>query len=361
MRSRYRLLRGPGIALLVVPALLPLAARAQENAPNSTADQRIAELTALVQKLEARVEDLEARLPSRTTTAAVPPTTPAKPEPAATETSQAAPPATSATLPSGRELLRGTTVNLLFDGYYDYNFNQPIGRVNLLRAYEVTSNAFSLSQADFVLENPVDPDHGKRFGLRLDLQFGQATETLQGSASNELRPDVWRNLFQAYGTCVIPVGNGLTLDFGKWASSLGIEGNYSKDQINYSRSFWFDFLPFYHTGVRMNYKFNGAIALNYWVTNGTEQTEPFNAFKDELIGLNLQPGKTLTLTTNYYLGQEHPDVQFFPNQTIPGLPTRLSRSSIHPPASCTSSTATSPGWPRRNSPSPSKATMSSSA
>src|SRR5208283_1141652 len=99
-----------------------------------------------------------------------------------------------------------------------------------LRAYDVTSNAFSLNQADVVLENPVDPANGKPIGLRLDLQFGQATETLQGSASNELRPDVWRNLFQIYGTYVVPVGNGLTVDFGKWASSLGIEGNYSKDQ-----------------------------------------------------------------------------------------------------------------------------------
>ena len=27
---------------------------------------------------------------------------------------------------------------------------------------------------------------------------------------------------------VVPVGNGLTVDFGKWASSLGIEGNYTQ-------------------------------------------------------------------------------------------------------------------------------------
>lgn len=217
--------------------------------------------------------------------------------------------------------MRGTTLNFLLDGYYGFNFNDPVGRVNLLRAYEVTSNAFSLSEADLVLENPVDPANGKRFGLRLDLQFGQATETLQGNASNELRPDVWRNIFQAYGTYAIPVGHGLTVDFGKWASSLGIEGNYSKDQMDYSRSYWFDFLPFYHTGVRLNYKFNDAIALNYWVTNGTQHTEPTNNFKDELIGVNLQPHKTLTWTANYYLGQEHPDVEFFTNQTIPGLPT----------------------------------------
>lgn len=109
------------------------------------------------------------------------------------------------------------------DGYYEYNFNAPIGRANLLRAYDVSSNAFSLNQADLVLENAPDPSNGKRFGARLDLQYGQATETLQGNPANEPRPDVYRAVFQAYGTYVVPIGRGLTVDFGKWASSIGLE------------------------------------------------------------------------------------------------------------------------------------------
>ncbi|MFN8004822.1 MAG: hypothetical protein U0X75_27855, partial [Acidobacteriota bacterium] len=41
---------------------------------------------------------------------------------------------------------RDTTFNLMVDGYYGYNFNRPVGGVNLLRAYDVTSNSFSLNQ-----------------------------------------------------------------------------------------------------------------------------------------------------------------------------------------------------------------------
>jgi hypothetical protein len=222
---------------------------------------------------------------------------------------------------SGTALLGDTSVNFLFDGYYGFNFNNPIGRVNLLRDYDVSSNAFSLSQADVVFENAADPAKGKRFGLRLDLQFGQATAALQGNASNEPRPDVYRSIFQAYGTYVIPVGRGLTVDFGKWASSLGLEGTYSKDQINYSRSLLFAVLPFYHMGARVNYKLNDTVGLNYWIANGTQQTEPFNGFKDQLFGVNLQPHKNVAWTVNYYLGQEHPDVQFLPNSTATNLPT----------------------------------------
>ena len=214
--------------------------------------------------------------------------------------------------------LHGTTINFLLDAYYAYNFNNPIGRVNYLRAYDVSSNAFSLNQAAVVLENAPDPSKGKSFGARVDLQFGQATQTLQGNAANEPRSDVYRAIFQAYGTYV---HRGLTVDVGKWGSSLGIEGNYSKDQMNYSRSLWFDFLPFYHMGARATYKLNDDLSVNYWIVNGTNQTEPFNGFKDQLFGLTIQPHKTVNWIVNYYLGQEHPDVVYYPNGGPPGLPT----------------------------------------
>ena len=305
---------------LFLISIAPLVGQAQEKANESSADLslRVSELSALVQKLQARVEELEGKTRVSSQPAAPDPGTAG----AAAQLSATQGTSTPAIPRSGASLLGGTTVNFLFDGYYGFNFNNPIGRVNLLRAYDVSSNAFSLNQADVVIENAADPEHGKRFGLRLDLQYGQATATLQGNASNELRPDVYRAIFQAYGTYVFPAGKGLTVDFGKWASSLGLENNYTKDQINYSRSYWFNFLPFYHMGARVNYKLNDALALNYWVVNGTQQTEPFNGFKDQMFGLNIQPHKNVAWTVNYYLGQEHPDVQFLPNSTGSNLPTQ---------------------------------------
>lgn len=205
------------------------------------------------------------------------------------------------------ELPGGVSLNYTFDGYYGYDFDHPIGRVQYLRAYDVLSNAFSINQAGIVLDMLPDVAGGRRYGFRLDLQYGQATETLQGNPANEPRPDIYRNIFQAFGTYVVPLGSGLTVDFGKWASSLGIEGNYTKDQMNYTRSYWFAYLPFYHAGVRTNYKINDKIAVNYWIVNGTEQSEPTNSYKDELFGLGLQPTKDISWTVNYYVGQDHPD------------------------------------------------------
>ena len=201
----------------------------------------------------------------------------------------------------------GTTLNLGLDTYYGYNFNNPVGRVNALRAFDVLSHEFSLSQASVILEHAPDVAAGHRWGARLDLQFGQATDTLQGNPSNEPRPDIYRNIFQAYGTYVVPVGRGINVDFGKWASPLGIEGNYTKDQINYSRSYWFNFLPFYHMGVRASIPLNNRFSVNYWIVNGTNQVEATNGFKDELFGFTAKPVNSITWTVNYYIGQEHPD------------------------------------------------------
>jgi hypothetical protein len=239
-----------------------------------------------------------------------------KTEAGQTATTQNAPAAS--VLPT--QLPGGATLNYAFDGYYDYDFNHPIGRVQYLRAYDVLSNAFSINQADVVLALDPDVAAGRRYGVRLDLQFGQATETLQGNPANEPRPEIYRSIFQVYGTYVVPLGKGLTVDVGKWASSLGIEGNYTKDQVNYSRSFYFDFLPFYHEGVRTSYKVNDKLAVNYWLVNGTNQSEPTNSFKDELFGFAAQPTKNILWNFNYYLGQDHPDVTPATNCTAPVQP-----------------------------------------
>jgi hypothetical protein len=214
----------------------------------------------------------------------------------------------------------GATLNYYLDGYYENNFNNPVGRVNDLRAYDVLSNTFSLNQADFIFDLDPDLASQRRYGFRIDLQFGQATETLQGNPANEPRPDIYRNIFQAYGSYIVPAGHGINVDVGKWASSLGIEGNYAKDQMNYTRSWFFYFLPFYHEGVRTSYKFNDKLTANYWVVNGADQSEPTNGYKDELFGLVLSPAKSLSWTVNYYNGQEHPNTAPASNCTVPVQP-----------------------------------------
>jgi hypothetical protein len=328
--------RTAGICLALL-AWCP-AGRAQTGSPAPASAEEVKELRDVVQSLLARVTALENELKQRqpasagrterdasvanggraARTDAVASSPAAAPAAGAGTETTLTPPAQSAALEAPKEqtnavdraildYLHGATLNFAVDEYYEYNFNDPVGRVNALRAYDVLSNNISLNQADLVFERAPDVDAGRPFGLRLDLQYGQATDTLQGNPANEPRPPIYQNIYQAYGTYVLPIGNGLTVDVGKFGSSIGIEGNYTKDQMNYSRSYWFDYLPFYHMGLRAAFKVNDKLTLNYWLVNGTNQAEATNGYKDELFGFTATPNKNITWNVNYYVGQEHPD------------------------------------------------------
>jgi hypothetical protein len=297
----------PAFRFATLALLLATTLHAQTADPQQL-QRRVDELQSEVQNLKSQIAEIKQLLASPK--AATSATAESSVAAAANATAAPAQPVTQTLTAGDRgnlDFLRDTTINVMLDSYYAYNFNHPYNRVNLLRPYDVLSNNISLNQADLVVEHAPDVAAGRRWGARVDLQFGQATDTLQGNPANEARPQIYRNIFQAYGTYVAPIGSGLTIDVGKWASSLGIEGNYTKDQINYSRSFYFNFLPFYHEGVRANYKFNDKVAVNYWIVNGTNQTEATNAFKDELFGFVLTPKKSVSWTINYYLGQDNPD------------------------------------------------------
>lgn len=320
MRALPRL--GSSLRLLLFPLLLQSTASHAQNQPPA-ASEEIEQLRQTVRALESRVSALETQLErehgggdgssgsnhdgpeaAAALSSAAKGLNEGTPAAAAQETATAnvkIPPILPTQLPGG------ATLNYQIDGYYEYNFNHPIGRVNYLRAYDVLSNSFSLNQADVILALDPDLSAGRRYGLRLDLQYGQATETLQGNPANERRPEIYQNIFQAYGSYIFPVGRGLQVDVGKWASSLGYENNYTKDQMNYTRSFYFNFLPFYHQGVRATYRINDKLTANYWIVNGTDQSEPTNSYKDELFGFALQPTKSVNWTVNYYNGQDHPD------------------------------------------------------
>lgn len=219
-------------------------------------------------------------------------------------TGQEAPPATSV---AGPEELTNLKIGLTFEGFYEYNWNRPFDRINLLRAYDTRANTFGIQQTALVFEFAPDVAAGRRFGGRLDLQFGQATEAIQGSSANEPRPDVYRHIWQAYGTYVFDVGRGLAMDFGKFASSLGIETNYAKDNSQFSRALLFGFLPFYHSGVRLSLPISDRVTLMYTLTNGVQQTEEFNNFKSHHVAAIIKPANRVVWTVNYFVGQEHPD------------------------------------------------------
>ena len=339
-RDIIRTLHFTIVAVIVIGTSAPVRAQAPSGAQETTERER--QLLERIRILEERLSAVEARLPTLGTpapasaaTSAVPQTPPPTAAAVATAPPQPTAPQLSGTgdslsLPG---FANGTTINFLLDGYYGYNFNHPVGRINLTRAFDPLSNNFTLSQAVMSVQRPPDPDHGRRLGMRLDLMFGEATETLAGNTANEPRSFVYRNIYQAYGTYVFPLGKGLTMDFGRFASSLGPESAFAKDQINYSRSYLFSALPFYHMGFRTSYPITDKVTATWWLVNGINEMEDFNGFKSNFFMLSTALTKNLNWTANYYFGREARDlVPPPPTNFPPPLPTQpgLSTERIFP-------------------------------
>ena len=199
------------------------------------------------------------------------------------------------------------TFGATLEGYYQYRLEQAI---------RSRHSAARVRHAEQHVQHPAGRARRRcaagcraerRYGLRVDLQFGQATSHVQGNPANEPRPDVYRDVWQAYGTYVFPVGRGLQVDFGKFASNLGYETNYAKDNVNFSRALLFNFLPFYHTGLRTTLPVSDKVTVLYMLTNGIQQTEDFNNFKSNHFTAIVKPVGAVTWTMNYYFGQEQPD------------------------------------------------------
>ena len=145
------------LMMVAVECLLSQQALGQNTAPGPTQtteglQQRVGELEGEVAELKRMVKELQtnsqqtAGAPGIQTAQA---TSSADPKPAPTEVLTLTP-QDKASL----TFLRDSTINIGLDGYYEYNFNAPIGRVNLLRAYDVLSNSFSLNQASVIFDHP---------------------------------------------------------------------------------------------------------------------------------------------------------------------------------------------------------------
>ena len=100
-------------------------------------------------------------------------------------------------------------------------------------------------------------------------------------------------------------GRGWTSASSRRAS--GFETNYAKDNNNFSRAYLFNFLPFYHNGLRLQVPVSDKVTFAYMLTNGIQQTEEFNNFKSNYVMAVVTPAKGVSWTVNYYAGQEQAD------------------------------------------------------
>lgn len=187
------------------------------------------------------------------------------------------------------------------DFYAAWNANQPASQQNALYNFDDNDNALAINLAELRITRPVA--HPGDLGFTAVLGYGDA-ETIV-AASDPSGGDGLGHVLQLFGSVIAPVGNGLQVDFGKFATPLGAEVIESAANWNYSRSLLFALaIPYFHMGVRATYPFSRQFSGYAMVVNGWNEIGNANHGESYGVGGTWTPDSAISVSENYLAGPE---------------------------------------------------------
>jgi hypothetical protein len=190
---------------------------------------------------------------------------------------------------------KGTEIGGLVDAYWMYNSNKVDP---LYRAFDTKYNTFDISMAELWAAKA--PSSDSPVGYKIRLSFGHAPSLFTPAADAD-----YKNIEEAYGSYLAPVGKGLQIDVGKFVTNAGAEVVEAKDDWNYSRSLLFQLaIPVYHAGVRLTYSPNDKVTLMGGVINGWNDVIDNNTGKSVMASFTYKPNASTSIIENYIGGPE---------------------------------------------------------
>ncbi len=113
------------------------------------------------------------------------------------------------------------------------------------------------------------------------------------------------DLAEAYGSVLLPLGEGVTVKAGKWGTLIGYEVYENPKNLNFSRDFLYTLgTPYTHTGLLVTYPFAKWLALTLGFTNGWDNADNPNGYLKAIGSLAFTPSDKFSITTNFHVGPE---------------------------------------------------------
>ena len=194
-------------------------------------------------------------------------------------------------------------MSIYLQGGYTFNFNNPDSLTNEQRLFDKKANTFLIDLAQIQLAK--EPAVGG-LGYKLKLSYGKTAKLIHSAGLGN--PNDVFDLTEAYIDYAAPLGSGLKLRFGKFATYISAETIEAKDNFNYSRSFLYSFAtPFTHTGFMAGYKFSETFTASLYIVNGWDVTDDNNKAKTFGASFAVTPIEPLALTFNFIYGPEQPN------------------------------------------------------
>jgi len=214
-----------------------------------------------------------------------------------------------ASAPDSPSWWRGITTDGLLSLSYTYNENVPGNRINQFRVFDFNDDEPQLDMAQFVIQRSISEP--KQFGFRFNLIAGSGVPEVTAAYGlfRNMRSGVAHHVDipEFFVSYIVPIGKGLRLDLGKYATHMGYEviGGYDGYNDNFSRGFIFGYaIPFTHTGLKATYAFNRKITAMAAICNGWDDVQRLNQAYTAAAQLAITPTKSSSLTLNFIHGPE---------------------------------------------------------
>jgi len=183
------------------------------------------------------------------------------------------------------------------------------GGTNELRFYDY-NEGYTFNMGEFSIKKDPSEKYWWGYGLvvtaGIDSQKNHSLGIFRGI--NDTFP--FRNtekfdLQEAYVSLLVPIGSGLTLKGGKFATLIGYEVIESPLNLNFSRGYLYSFaIPFTHTGGLMSYTFSEQFSVTAGVVLGWDNSRDNNTGLSYTGQFATTPIKDLTVNLNWIVGPE---------------------------------------------------------
>jgi hypothetical protein len=152
--------------------------------------------------------------------------------------------------PKPKPLITGSA-----DIYYRYNFHNSKSSFNNLTSFTNSQNSFELGMASLKAEHTIG-----KVGMVADIGFGKRADEF---SYNDLKSGIAiKQLYISYAP-----SSKIKLTMGSWATHIGYELVDAYLNRNYSMSYMFSYGPFFHTGVKGEFKLSEKSVLMIGVAN----------------------------------------------------------------------------------------------
>lgn len=190
------------------------------------------------------------------------------------------------------------------DGYYNYNFVNPIDNTQTISSTIGRHNEFTLNLASIGLEA-----NYKNVIGRLWLQYGQMASIIQDLDGTVLRGrntsvNNLKYIREAAAGYHFNKWYGINVEMGIFMSYIGLESYVTQENWCYQRSMPCDFTPFYFSGARVQLYPAKNFRTELWLLNGWQTYNSWSYAPGVGLSNYYRPNENLQLVANFYLGRD---------------------------------------------------------